>query len=142
VNIEVRLAEPRDLEIIHGILEEIQPCEISMRAKRLTEALDSTLSSYLVAVSASKVIGFLNIWRLPDIVDGGYLGIILDCYVSTSARKQGVGKMLMSSALELGKKIGVNKYYGWVAPDNKAAVALLKKSGFVTESLMLEKRGF
>jgi RimJ/RimL family protein N-acetyltransferase len=95
-----------------------------------------------VAVSASKVIGFLNIWRLPDIVDGGYLGIILDCYVSTSARKQGVGKMLMSSALELGKKFGVNKYYGWVAPDNKAAVALLKKSGFVTESLMLEKRGF
>jgi GNAT superfamily N-acetyltransferase len=140
VDIEVRLAERRDHEIIHEILEEIQPCDINMRFKRLSEALDSTLSSYLVAVSAGKVIGFLNIWHLPDIVDGGIMGIVLDCYVSADYRNHGVGKMLMSSALELGKKFGVNKYYGWMAPNNKAAIALLKKFGFATESLMIEKK--
>jgi N-acetylglutamate synthase-like GNAT family acetyltransferase len=140
MDIEVRLAEQRDIEIIHAILEEIQRSSIKDRSKRLNEALDSNLSSYLVAVSAGKVIGFLNIWHLPDIVDGGLMGIVLDCYVSTEYRKQGVGEMLLSSSLELGKKFGVNKYYGWMAPGNKAAIALLKKFGFSTESLMLEKK--
>lgn len=140
MDIEVRLAEKRDLEIIHGILEEIQHCDINIRGKRLGEALDSNFSTYLVAVSAGKVIGFLNIWHLPDLVDGGRMGIVLDCYVLGQYRNLGVGKMLTSSALEVGKKFGVNKYYGWMAPDNKAAIALMKKFGFVNESLMLEKK--
>ncbi len=140
MEIEVRLAEKRDLEIIHGILEEIQHCDVGQRAKRLDQALDSTFSTYLVAVSAGKVVGFLNLWHLPDLVDGGCLGIVLDCYVSGEFRKRGVGKMLTSSALEVGKKYNVNKYYGWVDPSNKAAIALLKKFGFSSESLMLEKK--
>jgi RimJ/RimL family protein N-acetyltransferase len=140
MDIEVRLAEKRDLEIIHGILEEIQHCDLNLRSKKLAEALDSHFSSYLVAVSSGKVIGFLNIWHIPDIVDGGYLGIVLDCYVSKESRNRGVGKMLTSSALDLGKKFGVSKFYGWMDPQNKAAIALLKKLGFVTESLMLEKK--
>jgi ribosomal protein S18 acetylase RimI-like enzyme len=140
VDIEVRLAERRDLEIMHEILEEIQKSDINLRSKRLGEALDSHFSSYLVAVSAGKVIGFLNIWHLPDLVDGGYIGIILDCYVSKHHRKLGVGKMLTNSALELGNKFGVAKYYGWMAPENKAAISMLKKLGFITESLMLEKK--
>jgi RimJ/RimL family protein N-acetyltransferase len=140
MNIEVRLAEKRDLEIIHDILEEIQHCDMSERAQRLSEALDSTFSSYLVAVSEGKVIGFLNIWYLPDIVDGGYMGIVLDAYVSARYRRQGVGELLLGSGLEMGKRQKVNKYYGWMAPDNEAAIALMKKFGFATESLMLEKR--
>ena len=140
MHIEVRLAEKRDLVIIHGILEEIQNSDIRERSRRLFEALDSNFSSYLVAVSDSKVIGFLNIWHLPDIVDGRYLGIVLDCYVSTNYRHRGVGEMLLNSGLELGKKFGVNKYYGWMAPQNKAAIAMLKRAGFSTESLMLEKK--
>jgi GNAT superfamily N-acetyltransferase len=140
MDIEVRLAEQRDYEIINEILEEIQPCDSSLRSKRLSQALDSTLSSYLVAVSSGKVIGFLNIWHLPDIVDGGIMGIVLDCYVLAEYRNHGVGRMLVGSAMELGKKFRVNKYYGWMAPENKAAIALLKKHGFSTESLMLEKK--
>jgi ribosomal protein S18 acetylase RimI-like enzyme len=140
MNIEVRMAEKRDLEIIHDILEEIQQGDMGERAQRLSEALDSTFSSYLVAVSEGKVVGFLNIWYLPDIVDGNYMGIVLDVYVSAQFRRRGVGEMLLSSGLEMGRKHRVNKYYGWMAPDNKAAIALLKKSGFATESLMLEKK--
>jgi ribosomal protein S18 acetylase RimI-like enzyme len=140
MDIEVRLAEKRDLDIIHGILDEIQRADLGARAQRMTEALDSRFASYLVAVSGGKVIGFLNLWRLPDLVDGSHLGIILDCYVSAEFRKRGVGSMLTGSALELGKKHGINKFYGWMKPANKAAIALFKKFGFSTETLILEKR--
>jgi len=68
------------------------------------------------------------------------MGIVLDCYVSADYRNRGVGKMLTASALEVGKKHGVNKFYGWMDPKNEAAISLLKKFGFSTESLMLEKR--
>jgi hypothetical protein len=42
----------------------------------MEEALDSTFSTYLVAVSGGKVIGFLNIWLLPDLVDGEPSGAV------------------------------------------------------------------
>ncbi len=139
MDIEVRLAKKGDIDIIHGILEEIQPCDIKQRARRFDQAIDSNFSTYLVAVSGEKVIGFVNIWHIPDIVDGGILGIILDCYVSKEHRHRGVGKMLMNSANEIWKKIGVNKSFGWMNPNNKNAISLLKKLGYSTESLMLEK---
>jgi GNAT superfamily N-acetyltransferase len=140
MDIEVRLAEKRDLDIIHGILDEIQHADMNARARRMGEALDSQFASYMVAVSGGKVIGFLNLWRLPDLVDGSNLGIILDCYVSGEFRRHGVGSMLIGSALELGKRVGINKFYGWMSPQNQAAIALLRKFGFSTETLMLEKR--
>ena len=140
MHIEVRLAKKNDIKIIHDILTEIWECEIDERMERYNQALDSKFTSYLVAITEGKVVGFLNIWHLPDVVDGGVIGIILDCYVSTDFRTQGVGKMLMDSALELGKKYDVNKFFGWMNPENKPAVSLLKKYGFTTESLMLEKK--
>lgn len=140
MDIEVRLAGDKDLEIIHEILGEIQECELEKRAKKFEEALASNLSTYLVAVTDDRVIGYLNIWHLPDLVDGEVLCILLDCYVSGEHRHRGVGKMLLDGAMEEGRKRNVNKYYGWMALDNKPAISFLKKHGFSTESLMLEKR--
>jgi len=140
MNIEVRLAKKGDLNIIHGILEEIQHCDISARIQRFEEAIDSKFSTYLVAVSEEKVIGFLNVWHIPDVVDGGTLGIILDCYVSKEFRHMGVGRMLVGSTLEVCKRHGANKIYGWINPTNNSAISLLKGFGFSSESLMLEKK--
>jgi ribosomal protein S18 acetylase RimI-like enzyme len=140
MHIEVRLANQSDIGIIHRILSEMYECDIGLRDERFSEALDSRFSSYLVAISDEKVIGFLNLWHIPDIVDGGVIGIILDCYVLGEFRSRGVGKMLMESAMDFGAKRKVNKYFSWVDPRNKAAVSLLKKFGFTSESLMLEKK--
>ncbi len=140
MDIEVRLAEKSDLEIIHEILGEIQECEIENRLKRFEEALNSDLSTYLLAITDGKVMGYLNIWHLPDLVDGEVLCILLDCYVLAEFRHRGVGRMLLEGAMEEGKKHNVNKYYGWMDFENKPAISFLKKHGFSTESLMLEKR--
>jgi len=140
MDIEVRLAGKDDIDKIHNILDEIQGCEIDERGRRYNEALDSRFSNFLVAVTDSKVIGYLNLWNLPDMVDGEYLGIILDCYVSRQYRNMGVGRMLLDASMDLGKKLKINKYYGWMCPDNRAAITLLKRSGFSIESLMLEKK--
>ncbi len=140
MDIEVRLAGKNDLKIIHEILGEIQECQMEKRIKRFEEALNSNLSTYLVAITEGKVVGYLNTWHLPDLVDGEVLCILLDCYVSREFRHRGVGRMLLDGAMEEGKKHNVNKYYGWMDFENKPAISLLKKHGFSAESLMLEKR--
>jgi len=140
MHIEVRLADKNDIEIIHEILSEMVECDLEVRRERFREALESPCSSYLVAVSGGRVLGFLNIWYIPDIVDGGIVGIILDCYVLGEYRSRGVAKMLVESALDMGDNFKINKYFAWVDPGNKPAVTLLRKFGFASESLMLEKR--
>jgi ribosomal protein S18 acetylase RimI-like enzyme len=140
MRIEVRLANKNDIKLINKILTEMFDCDIGLRHERYKEALDSRFSSYLVAISEDRVIGFLNLWHIPDIVDGGVIGIILDCYVLGEFRCRGVGKMLMESAMDFGAKRKVNKYFSWVDPRNKPAVSLLKQFGFTSESLMLEKK--
>lgn len=140
MDIEVRLAGRDDIDKIHNILDEIQGCEAEDRCKRFDEALKSNFSHFLVALCEDKIIGYLNLWNLPDLVDGEYLGIILDCYVSGKYRNRGVGRMLVEASMDLGHKLKINKYYGWMGPDNRAARTLLKRCGFATESLMLERR--
>jgi len=140
MDIEVRLAGKDDIDNIHNILDEIQGCGMEARERRFNEALDSSFSHFLVAACDRKIIGYLNLWSLPDLVDGEYLGIILDCYVSGKFRHRGVGRLLLEASMDLGKKLKVNKFYGWMCPDNRAAITLLKRCGFSTESLMLEKK--
>ena len=140
MNIEVRTAGKGDDEVLHDILQELHDCDLQLRKKRFTEALNSENSTYLVAISEKKAIGFLNIWYMPDIVDGGFAGIILDIYVSSNYRDRGVGGVLLESALDVGEKHNINKYYGWMAPDNNAAIALMKRYGFRGENLMFEKK--
>lgn len=140
MDIEVRLAGKGDIDKIHNILDEIQGCEIEQRGKRYAEAINSGFSHFLVAVTDDKIIGYLNLWNLPDLVDGEFLGIILDCYVSGKYRNRGVGRMLLDASMDLGNKLNINKFFGWMSPDNRAAITLLKRCGFATSSLMLEKK--
>jgi RimJ/RimL family protein N-acetyltransferase len=133
MDIEVRLAGKEDIDKIHNILDEIQGCELEQRKKRFAEALKSN-------VTDGEFIGYLNLWNLPDIVDGESMGIVLDCYVSSRYRNRGVGRMLLDASMDLGVKLKVNKYYGWMDPDNRAAITLMKRCGFSIESLMLEKK--
>jgi len=140
MDVEVRLAGKDDIDNIHNILDEIQGCEREERQQRFDEALNSRFSHFLVAVCDEKIVGYLNLWSLPDLVDGEFLGIILDCYVSGKYRNRGVGRMLIDASMDLGNKFNINKFYGWMGPDNRAAITLLKRCGFSTESLMLEKK--
>ncbi len=140
MNIEVRLAGKEDLNVINEFLNEIEDCDYDIRGRKFIEALESDLAYYFLAVSESEIIGILNLWYLPDAVDGGVIGIILDVYISGEFRNRGVSKMLMESAMEIGEKLGIDKYFCWMAPENEAAIGLFKHFGFSRESLMLEKR--
>ena len=140
MQIEVKIADRDDIDSINEILGELHECESELRARKLKQALESNCSAYFLAVTPRRVVGYLNIWHLPDIIDGGEAGIIMDIYVSGKFRDRGVGKLLLDSAIEFGDKLGINKYYGWMGPENMAAIALMKRYGFSAQGLMFEKK--
>ena len=78
MEIEVRTAGKEDIEAINEILNELQECDSDIRVKKYEQALDSKCSSYFVAATPKRIIGYLNLWHLPDIIDGGEAGIIMD----------------------------------------------------------------
>jgi ribosomal protein S18 acetylase RimI-like enzyme len=140
MHIEVRLASNDDLEMLHSIIAELEKCDIELRGERFEEALRSELTCYLIATCDGKAAGFINIWAVPDIVDGRFIGIIPDCYVLGQYRGKGIGEMLMEAAMDFGRDRKIDKFFAWVDPENKPAISLLKKFGFDRGSLMLEKK--
>lgn len=88
---------------------------------------------HFIAISDGKVIGWCDISSLhrPVFAHSGTLGIgILAPY-----RGQGIGGKLIHTALNRAKLIGLTRIELSVRENNKPAITLYKKFGFVVEGL-------
>ena len=86
---------------------------------------------HFVAISDGKVIGWCDITSLhrPIFAHSGTLGIgVLAPY-----RGKGIGKALISKAIEKAKIIGLTRIELTVRENNKPAIALYEKLGFALE---------
>ncbi len=88
---------------------------------------------HFVAISAGKVIGWCDITSLhrPVFAHSGALGIgVLPPY-----RGQGLGEALIRKAIEKAKALGLTRIELTVRENNKPAISLYEKLGFVVEGL-------
>lgn len=92
---------------------------------------------HFVALSEDKIIGWCDITSLDRPVFGhvGSLGI----GVLADYRGQGVGKALIQAALQQARIKGLTRIELTVFENNKPAIALYKKLGFVTEGIHKNK---
>jgi ribosomal protein S18 acetylase RimI-like enzyme len=88
---------------------------------------------HFVALHESTVIGWCDIspLRRPLHAHAGVLGM----GVLAQFRGRGVGKALIIAAIEKAKAIGLTRIELMVREDNKRAVALYERVGFVVEGL-------
>jgi ribosomal protein S18 acetylase RimI-like enzyme len=89
---------------------------------------------HFVALDGNTVIGWCDIVpynNRPVFAHCGALGI----GVLSSYRGQGIGKKLMFAALEKAKLIGLTRVELTVRENNKSAIALYEKFGFIVEGL-------
>jgi RimJ/RimL family protein N-acetyltransferase len=86
-----------------------------------------------VALSVGEVVGWCEVlpktW--PIYAHTGVLGVAL----LPALRGQGIGGRLIARALEAARAFGFSRVELTVREDNKGAIALYKKFGFVTEGL-------
>ncbi|MFI4938463.1 MAG: GNAT family N-acetyltransferase [Candidatus Berkiellales bacterium] len=88
---------------------------------------------HFIALNGEQVIGWCDISSLhrPVYAHTGELGI----GVLSAFRGKGIGNQLMSTALNQAKSIGLTRIELTVFEQNKTAIALYQKFGFVVEGL-------
>jgi ribosomal protein S18 acetylase RimI-like enzyme len=99
---------------------------------RVREEIDRGSAAVLVADEAERVVGFVFVgverasWKeLRD--EAGY---VHDLVVDPASRDKGVGRALVSSAIEWLRARGVERIMLWTAHDNVAAQGLFRTLGF------------
>ncbi len=103
---EVREATAGDAAVIHALASELAetvgdtpPAEDVVGA-RLEELLDEPRARVLVAEADRGVVGVVSLWIKPDLAHGDAVVEVPMLAVSEDHRRDGVGKLLMSSVRE------------------------------------------
>ena len=91
-----------------------------------------------VALVGDRVVGWCDIQRVPrdTMAHSGVLGI----GIVESFRRKGIGSALLRAALARARKSGLTRVELTVREDNRRAIALYKKFGFVVEGV--KRNGF
>lgn len=143
MEIQIRHAEPNDLEAIHQIY--IQPkvvwgtsqlpySPVESQRQRLSEPHSGSYT--LVACIDGKVIGHLKLSTIPDSPRQKHVGSI-GMSVHDDWQGQGVGSALMEAAVDLADGwLNLSRLALSVFVDNEPGIRLYKKFGFEVEGVM------
>jgi ribosomal protein S18 acetylase RimI-like enzyme len=82
----------------------------------------------LVVRSGERLAGFC--WCVLFDPGTGLEGEVAEVYVAEGHRQQGVGRALVSAAIELFQERGVTLGYVWTRGENETAVKLYRDAGF------------
>lgn len=102
------------------------------RRKEIESIIEADVTRLLIAVDdtkdAERIVGALTlvIYRIPT----GYIARIEDVVVEQCIRRQGIGELLMQTALQYARKAGVKAVDLTSNPDRIAANQLYLKMGF------------
>ncbi len=128
------LREVGDLKIIPGrasfkhVRALAEESAARWNAPDLAEAkmlhLDDSHTDALVALRNGIAVGYMAVLSV------GEIGAIQDLYVAAAYRRQGIGRTLMSRALEICARSLFKHAFIGVAPDNAAAITLYERCGF------------
>ncbi len=88
---------------------------------------------YLALDSNGTALGFMQLYPLYCSVDATPIWILYDLYVDASARRLGIGKLLLNQARELAKCSGASRIDLETAVDNTQAQALYESLGYEKE---------
>ena len=97
--------------------------------KAFTDTVEKENFRYLVAEQSGEILGYCGFLFVLDEAE------IPNVCVKASARKQGVGKMLMNALTEEAAKLGIATLFLEVRESNGAARALYKSLGFKEDGI-------
>ncbi|MCC7570222.1 GNAT family N-acetyltransferase [Candidatus Micrarchaeota archaeon] len=123
--INIRKAVKKDIPEIILIEKEEDDENIFLNKTELNDALQDHLTICLVAENRKKIIGFVVSALSPPKKSEGAIYITI---VKKEERKKGIGKMLVSQALQEMKSLGVK--YSEALVENNDILSFYKKCGF------------
>ncbi len=134
----VRRAVKRDLEAIHPVLEQLMPGALERRRTMWSASLEHAGYAAWVAEVDGTLGGFIDVFVFPDVAHGSKMGLISNLVVDERCRGRGLGEELLQEAIHYCRDEGAAELHVWTGFDNKPAIGLYKRVGFVDRSLLLE----
>jgi aminoglycoside 6'-N-acetyltransferase I len=132
----IRHAEAADAagwaELRHALWPDQSREELLAEAEAFFREPDSRLEAVLVAENGQGLVGFaeLSLRAYAEDCSSSPVAFLEGWYVSPSARRQGIGRALVSSAEEWGREQGCTEFGSDTQWDNMASVAAHHALGF------------
>jgi ribosomal protein S18 acetylase RimI-like enzyme len=141
-NLKIRRADESDMPLLLMLAEEFMSEVETTREKRmeiLRKALRNPDYELVVAELAGETVGFIDQWIIHDFAHGAKLSYIQNLYITSKHRRKGIGSRLLEEIIRNAEKKGVLEIHAVTEFENKPALNLYRKHGFVEESLQLER---
>ena len=141
-NLKIRRADETDIPVLLMLAEEFMSEVEATQEKRmkiLRKALKDPDYELVVAELDGETVGFIDQWIIHDFTHGAKLSYIQNLYITPKHRRKGIGSRLLEEIIRSAEKKGVLEIHVVTEFENKPAINLYRKHGFVEESLQLER---
>ena len=144
-DIIIREAKESDLLTIKQLTLELieamgntEAIDIKLIAENCQNLLSEVNSHILVAEIEGVVFGFLNFTTRKTILHRGLSGLIDEIIVAKSYRGKGIGKQLLSSAIEKSRQLGCCEVEVSTEKTNIKAREFYRQCGFTERGVLFE----
>jgi len=112
----------------------LQASDIEGAKTYIKNRLENKESVIFVVKDKQRYVGFTQLYPTFSSISMKKTWILNDLYVDATARKQGVGEMLLQKAKDYAVETEAKSISLSTAPDNHAAQRLYEKNGYVKDS--------
>lgn len=136
--IKIRPSKEEDIEQIDPLLHELIGEPIGDRGAMFKGSLSHEEYFTFVAEEDSDIVGFIDLWLLPDPGHGSQMGYLTNLIVQKARRRGGIGKALVEAVVEAARKNGAAEIHVTTKMDNEPAKKLYNDMGFTKQHTTLE----
>ncbi len=126
------------IEVEDTLVSDIPPK--STFRKYMLLGLGDPKHTFLVAQLDGTIIGFSDMWTIPDFTHGGQAAYLQNLFLTAQYRRGGIGKLLLDEMMKDAKLREAVAFHVNMKRENKPAIAFYIKNGINVEHKMLETR--
>jgi len=127
---------------VNGIIEVLSSIYLQdeVWARRALKNLLAT-ENYIIIVAElnGAVVGFIDYYVLPSVWEKWNEATINNFFVHKSYQGRGIGSKLLTEVVRRADEIGLGEIHVATEKNNRRAIRLYKKQGFVKEYLLLQR---
>ena len=127
---------------VNGIIEVLKTSYLQDEAwarKALEKLLATENYVILVAELDRKIVGFIDYYILPSVWEKWNEATINYLFIHKDYQGRGIGSKLLREVIKQTDKMGIMELHVGTEKENKRAIHLYKKHGFLKEYLLLER---
>ncbi len=124
--------------VAEGLDPKSRPSQRRVRAT-LVDAGEDGRRSLLLAVEDGTIVGFGEMWVLPDLFVGGEVALLRTLYVDPRLREQGVGTVLVERLLEVAHARDARTVRVTSSIDNVEGLSFFQRRGLRSTGLVLTR---